>query len=137
MARHEEEWEDEDYEEEEEEQEEDEEDIVDMFKSEIRRLTKERSQYGSLSQEYMVLTQRISDITEQIRNAEEANNEKAQQESARRGKHDALLQMAGGIAGNIAGTVVGCMFNRANVKTVVGYENDGGIVNSKALKYTK
>lgn len=130
-------YEDEEWEDEEVEEEEDEEvDIVKILKEEIHALTKEKKKYSPLSNEYMVLTQRISDATEQLSNAEAADNEHAQKECALRNKNTALLQTFGTVVGNIAGSTIGALINRSNVKTVVGYENDGGIVNSKAMKYT-
>ena len=112
-------------------------DIVDLIKDEIRQLIKERSKYKKTSQTYMVYTQRISEATEQLRNAEEAENEKAQKTCALRNKNTALFQTLGTVAGNIAGSTIGALINRSNVKTVVGYENDGGIVNSKGMKFIK
>lgn len=112
-------------------------DIVDLIKDEIRQLIKERSKYKKTSQTYMVYTQRISEATEQLRNAEEAENEKAQKTCAIRNKNTALFQTLGTVVGNIAGSTIGALINRSNVKTVVGFENDGGIANSKALKFIK
>lgn len=121
----------------EEEEVDDETEIVDLIKSEIRQLIRERSKFSRTSRTYMVYTQRISEATEQLRNAEEAENEKAQKTCAIRNKNTALYQTLGTVAGNIAGSTIGALINRGNVKTVVGYENDGGIVNSKALKFIK
>ena len=89
-----------------------------------------------MSEEYMVLTQRISDATEQLQNAEAADNERAQKDCAIRNKNTALYQTLGTVVGNIAGSTIGALINRSNVKTVVDCENNGGIVNSKAIKYT-
>lgn len=138
MARKTEEWEDEELDEEEEETEDEEEETLqDLFKDNIRSLIKERAKYASTSEEYMVLTQRIGEETENLRNAEEADNEQAQKVCAIRNKNTALWQTLGTVAGNIAGSTIGAFINRSNVKTVVGYEQDGGIVNSKALKFVK
>ncbi len=138
MARKTEEWEDEELDEEEEETEDEEEETLqDLFKDNIRSLIKERAKYPSTSEEYMVLTQRIGEETENLRNAEEADNEQAQKVCAIRNKNTALWQTLGTVAGNIAGSTIGAFINRSNVKTVVGYEQDGGIVNSKALKFVK
>ena len=85
----------------------------------------------------MVLGQRISEETENLRNMEEAENEAAQKDCAIRNKNTALYQTLGTVFGNVAGSTLGALINRSNVKTVVGYENDGGIVNSKAMKFVK
>lgn len=127
-----EEWEDEELDEEEEEF-----DVASMFKENIKRLFEERKKYPATSETYMVLTQRISEETENMRNAEEAKNELAQRDCAIRNKNTALWQTLGTVVGNIAGNTIGAMINRQNVKTVVNYEEDGGIVNSKALKFVK
>lgn len=115
----------------------DEVDIVDLIKDEIRQLNRERSKYKKTSQTYMVYTQRISDATEQLRNMEAAENENAQKDCAIRNKNTALYQTLGSIGGNIVGSTIAALINRWNVKTVVGYENDGGIVNSKGMKFIK
>ena len=114
-----------------------EEDIADLFKKNIRLLIKERSQYPSTSETYMVLTQRIAEETENLRNAEEADNERAQKSCAIRNKNTALWQTAGTVLGNVAGSTIGALINRSNVKTVVGVEENGGIVKSSAMKFTK
>ena len=97
MARKTEEWEDEELDEEEEEteDEEEEETLQDLFKDNIRSLIKERAKYPSTSEEYMVLTQRIGEETENLRNAEEADNEQAQKVCAIRNKNTALWQTLG------------------------------------------
>ena len=135
MARKPKEWEEEIDEEEDEDEEEVE--LATLFRQNIRQLIKERSQYPSTSEEYMVLGQRISEETENLRNMEEAENEAAQKDCAIRNKNTALYQTLGTVFGNVAGSTLGALINRSNVKTVVGYENDGGIVNSKAMKFVK
>ncbi|MDT3388629.1 MAG: hypothetical protein LIR46_12855 [Bacteroidota bacterium] len=134
MARNEEEY----YDEEEFEEEEEEDlDITLMLKRNIKMLNEEKKKYPIFSQEYNILDQRILDATEQLRNIETAESENAQKECAQRNKNAMLWQTLGNVFGNVAGTTIGAMFNRSNVKTVVNYENEGGIVNSKAIKYTK
>ena len=140
MARKPKEWEeDEELDEEEEETEDEEEDetLQELFKKNIRNLIKERSKYDSTSEEYMVLTQRIGEETENLRNAEEADNEQAQKVCAIRNKNTALWQTLGTVFGNVAGSTIGAFINRSNVKTVVDCEQNGGIVNSKAFKFVK
>lgn len=136
MARKPKEWENEE-ENDEEEEDEEEVELATLFRQNIRQLIKERSQYPSTSEEYMVLGQRIAEETENLRNMEEAENEAAQKDCAIRNKNTALYQTLGTVVGNVAGSTLGALINRSNVKTVVGYENDGGIVNSKAMKFVK
>lgn len=129
------EWEDE--EEQEDEEEEEDFDIARLFKQNIQKLFEERSKYDSHSEMYCILTQRISEETENLRNAEEASNQSAQRDCAIRNKNTALWQTLGTVVGNVAGSTIGSLINRSNVKTVVKYEEEGGIVNSKALKFVK
>jgi hypothetical protein len=122
---------------EEEEIDDDDEDIVDLIKSEIRQLMKERSKYRKTSETYMIYTQRISDATAQLRDAEEADLSKEQKISAIRNKNVAIYQTLGAIAGNIAGSTITSLFNQRTVNKVTECENHGGIVNSKAFKFVK
>lgn len=111
------------------------EDISELIKEEIRQLMRERSKYSATSRTYMVYTQRITEASDQLRNAEAAENEKAQKVCAIRNKNTALLQTAGTVLGNIAGSTIGALINRSNVKTVVGCEENGGIINSKGMSF--
>ena len=121
----------------EEEETEDEFNVAKMFKENIQALFDERRKYPATSEMYMVLSQRISEETANLRNAEEAEEARAQKDCAIRNRNTALWQTLGTVVGNIAGNTIGAMINRSNVKTVVGYEEDGGIVNSKAMKFVK
>lgn len=134
MARKPEEWEDED---DEEEEDEDPEELVKEYKKSIKKLMKEREQYGSLSEQYMVLTQRIGDEQENLRIAEAALNDRTQRDVAEHTKNAVYWQAAGNLFGNLGGQLISSFMNRKNVKTVVGVENDGEIVNSKAMKFVK
>lgn len=124
---------DEEFEEEEEEQEE-ELSIAELIEKNIRGLIEQRSKYPATSEEYCVLSERIKDETENLRNMKEAEESAAQTDCALRNKNTALYQTLGTIAGNIAGQTIGAMINRRNVHDVLGYENEGGIVNSYASK---
>lgn len=130
-----EEWEDE--EETEEEDEERELSVIELSEQNIRILYAELEKYSPTSETYMVLMQRISEATEQLRNTKEADEAEAQASNARRNRNIALYQTLGTVVGNIAGSTIGALINRSNVKTVVGYEEEGGIVNSKAMKFVK
>lgn len=138
MAKKDEIYEDEDYEEEEEETEEEEDvSVADLIRQEIKDLIKERSKYAKTSEEYMVLTQRITDATEQLRDAETADNESAQKQCAIRNKNAALYQTLGTVFGTIAGNTVVSLINAKNVNKVIDYERSGEIVRSAATKFIK
>ena len=134
MAR--EEWEDEDYDDEEEDDIE-EFDLVAEYKRSIRDLIRKRRKYEPESKEYMVLTQRIADETENLNNAESAENQKAQRITAEKNRYVGLLSTVGNFVGSFGGQMVSTMMNRKNVKTVVGCEDEGGIVKSAATKFIK
>ena len=111
--------------------------FIETYRNDIRRLIAERSKYKYGEEMYDKLTQYISVATEQLKDAEIAMNERAQGECARRNKNTALFQTLGTVAGNVLGSTIGALINRKNVKTVVGIENAGEIVNSKAMKFVK
>lgn len=136
MAKKEPEWEDEEYEEEETEEEE-EEDLIDAYEKSIRSLMKERSKYKSMSEEYAILTQRIGDEQENLRIAEAALNDRTQRDVTDKTRYVGYLQAAGNLLGNLGGQLIGSLFNRKNVTTIVDTEQNGGIVKSAAMKFTK
>ena len=113
------------------------EDIVDLIKQNIRALMKERSKYLRTSKTYYVLTERITEATEQLKNLEMAENENAQKICAIRNKNTALYQTLGTVAGNIAGSTIAAMINSRNVNKVIGCEENGGIVKSSAMIFIK
>ena len=115
----------------------DEEDIVDLIKKNIRQLMKERSKYLKTSKTYFILTQRITEATEQLKNLEMAENENAQKICAIRNKNTALYQTFGTVAGNIAGSTIAALINSRNVNKVIGCEQEGGIVKSSAMKFIR
>jgi len=109
--------------------------IEEALENSIQFLMKERAKYGPLTQEYFALTQRIADETETLKNARLGKQAEIEADVQRMNKHATLWNMLGNVAGNIAGTTIGSLINRSNVKTVVGYEQDGGIVNSKGMTF--
>ena len=113
------------------------EDIVDLIKQNIRALMKERSKYLRTSKTYYVLTERITEATEQLKNLEMAENENAQKICAIRNKNTALYQTLGPVGGNSAGSTIAAMINSRNVNKVIGCEENGGIVKSSAMKFIK
>ena len=113
------------------------EDIVDLIKQNIRALMKERSKYLRTSKTYYVLTERITEATEHLKNLEMAENENAQKICAIRNKNTALYQTLGTVAGNIAGSTIAAMINSRNVNKVIGCEENCGIVKSSAMKFIK
>lgn len=123
-----EEWEDEEYEDEEEEDE----DIQELIKAEKREILREMAKLPRTSQEYMVLAQRLADITECARNEAETIKEEKQADQIDHSKYSWLLPTVFQTGGMVVGQVLGQVLNRKTVNDVVNYEKDGGIVTSKA-----
>lgn len=111
--------------------------LTELFDRNIRKLMIERSKYPPTSDVYQVLTDRINEESESLRNMKSADNEEAQKIVALRNKNAGRWQIVGNVIGNAAGAFIGGCFNRQNVKTVVGYEEEGGIVKSSATKFLK
>lgn len=123
---------------------EEEEDLVELAMRKIYRLRNEREQFKPGSQEYACLTSLIKDEGEILESYKRAKSEDAQRRaaeaaaiSANANRYQWAWQLGGQVLGNIAGQTIGALFNRQNVKTVVGVEEDGGLVNSKAMKFVK
>ena len=112
-------------------------DLVTEFKRSIADMRKKREKYDMTSPEYANLTKLIIDETESLKMLQAAENEKAQSDTARSNRYTGLIQAVGNMVGNFGGQLVTSMINRKNVKSVIGYEDDGGIVNSKAVKFIK
>ena len=130
MAR--EEWEDEEYEEETEEEEEEELDVADLITQEKRDLLMEMKTLDKKSPEYMVLAQRLADITECSQN--EANAKKAEKEAAQ-SRYSWLLPTLFQTGGTIVGQVLGQVLNRGTVNDVLKHEDDGNILTTKATGF--
>ncbi len=130
MANENETYEEEDYEEEE----------VDLIKETERTiayLRRERIKYPMTSQEYMVVTQRIEEETRSLQNLKESRAADANMITAKSNRYAWAWQLGGQVLGNIAGQTISSLMNMRNVDTVVNYEQNGGIVNSKATKFLR
>lgn len=135
MARKE--WEDEEDKDEEDEDEE-EYDLVAELRANIKDLIQERRKYNPTSNDYMILSQRIADETETLRNVEESEDHHAQKISAERNRYIGVMQIAGNVLGSFGGQLATALINRKNVKTVVGKEDEGELpMRSGATKFLK
>lgn len=130
----EEEYEDEEeYEEEEDEEEyEDEESSAEMLESETKELLREMKKLRKTSEEYMVLSQRLQDLTSAKENSAAAIREEKQSQQIDNQKYAWILPTVFQTLGNIAGQVAGQMLNRGTVRDVIRYEDSGGIVTGKS-----
>lgn len=128
MAR--EEWDDdEEYEDEEDE------DILELIKAEKKEILKEMAKLDRKSEEYMVLAQRLADITECARNEAETVTEEKQADQIDRSKYSWLLPTVFQTGGMIVGQVLGQVLNRGTVRDVLKYEDDGNIVSTKSTSF--
>ena len=141
MAKHDE-YEDEEYEEEyddeeeeDEEEEEEEEDVADLIKHEKREILKAMASVPRTSEEYMVLSQRLADITECARNEAETRTEEKQGDQIDRSRYSWLLPTVFQTAGTVVGQILGQVLNRKTVNDVIDYEKKGEIVTSKAPSF--
>ena len=124
----------EEFEEEYEEEEYEEEDVdsAEMIEEEIKAICRDMKKCNRTSQEYMVLSQRLSDLTDAKRNVDESLRERKQADQIDSQKYAWILPTVCQTLGNVAGQVAGQMLNRRTVNDVLYYEHDGNIVNSKA-----
>lgn len=113
------------------------EEIIELYRNNIRKLYAEREKYNYGEEMYETITNYISITTAQLRDAEEAQSNRAQGEYARRNKNNTIFQTVGSIVGPVLANTITALINRKNVKTVVGIENSGELVNSKAIKFVK
>lgn len=123
----------EEYEEEEDEEEyEDEESSAEMLESETKELLREMKKLRKTSEEYMVLSQRLQDLTSAKENSAAAIREEKQSQQIDNQKYAWILPTVCQTLGNIAGQVAGQMLNRGTVRDVIRYEDNGGIVTGKS-----
>ena len=122
----------------EDEDEEDEFDLVAELKRSVKSLIEKQQKYDPMSEEYMILEQRIIDKTEALRNAETGENERAQRISAEKNRYIGAATIVGNVIGSFGGKLVESLMNRKNVKTVVGKEDEGDLpMRSGATKFLK
>ena len=138
MARNKEEIVEEEYEEVEEDEEyeeDDEESSAEMLESETKELLREMKKLRKTSEEYMVLSQRLQDLTSAKENSAAAIREEKQSQQIDNQKYAWILPTVCQTLGNIAGQVAGQMLNRGTVRDVIRYEDNGGIVTGKSSEF--
>lgn len=128
------EWED-DEEYEDEEEEEEELDSKDLIEQQKRNILKQMAKLDATSQEYMVLNQRLIDMTECGRNEAERINQEKQADQVDRQRLSWILPTVFSTCGNVIGQVLGQTLNRKTVKDVCRYEDEGNIVSGKAASF--
>lgn len=124
----------EDYDDENEETEE-EYDDREAIKSLKKQIISKMNQLDPTSQEYMVLAQRLADITECARNEAETIREEKQAAQLDSQKYAWILPTVCQTAGTIVGQITGQLLNRRTVNDVLRYEDDGNILNSRSTAF--
>lgn len=117
------------------EEEEEEMDENDMINREKHRLLDIMSKLDPTSQEYMVISQRLADITECSRNEAETIQAKKQADQIDRQRWAWIAPTICQTLGGIAGSYISQRESRKTVKSVIDYEHDGGILNTKSLSF--
>ena len=130
MARKDEEWEDE-----EEYEEDEDEDVIELIKSEKKEILREMAKLDRKSQEYMVLAQRLADITECARNEAETIREEKQADQIDASKYSWILPTVCQTFGTVVGQVAGQMLNRGTVRDVLKHEDEGNILTTKSTSF--
>jgi hypothetical protein len=119
----------------EDEEEEEELTAAELAEQELRDLYRELKKHPKTSQEYMVISQRITDATESQRNLAEANRNEVQAIEIKNQRFVPYAQIAGQVLGAGVGAAVGQMLNRHTVNDVLDCERDGYIPKSKAVGF--
>ena len=122
------------YEEYEDEEDEDEEEDYSV-EGQKRDILKMMKRYNPLTKEYMVLSQRLNELTESAKNEAQEKAANAQETAIEDGKGTQILQILAPVAGNLVGSLAANMLNRRNVKDTLHYEDEGGIVKSRATSF--
>ena len=120
-----------DYDEEENEQDEEEKALHDLKMAIMNRM----KVIPPTSEEYMVLAQRLDDITSCARNKAEEKRNYKECDQIDDQKWAWILPTLCQVGGNIVGNVVSQSLNRRTVNDVIGYENNGGLVSGKAPSF--
>ena len=114
-------------------------DSTELIEMEVKALCREMKKYKRTSQEYMVLSQRLSDLTDAQRNNDESIRERKQAAQIDSQKYAWILptvcQTMGNIVGQAAVAMIGQRENRKTVNDVLYYEKDGNIMTSKAVGF--
>lgn len=110
---------------------EDEEDDDDYSLEEIKRdLKREMRKYPKISEEYRVLMQRLTEITECERNEQQADAAKIQ-------KYSWLPNVITNVVGTATNTIISYSMNRKTVRDVLDFEDRGNILTTKSQSYIK
>lgn len=104
-------------------------DMYMMYSRQLNQLN-EISRTAKAEQNEILQSYRIKAETERAQNEAQAAKVEAE-----RGSKFMWAPIVIPVLGQIAGSVIGNVFNRKNVKTVVKTEDEGGIVNSKATMF--
>ena len=93
-------------------------------------LMKEMRKYPKISDEYKILLQRLTEITEAERNKEQAD-------AAKIAKFSWVPNVITQIAGTVTNTVISYSMNRKTVREVLDFEDRGNILTTKSQSYIK
>lgn len=126
--RYEEEYEDEDEYEEDDEYENEDKDVTDGINREIRRIQKLMKGYSPFSQEYMILGQRLNEMTETRANDSERICNEKNAKLAEKQQWSWILPTLVQSGCAMAGSVVGQLINKSTVNMVQRNEMDNGII---------
>lgn len=117
------------------EEEEEEVSSAEMAERILTQIYKEMEKVSKTSQEYMVLCQRATDLTEQCRNIKEAIRSEADIEEKKRNRWVPYFQIAGNIIGGAVGSGVSQWLNRKTVNDVLDTEKDGYMITSRSTGF--
>ena len=111
--------------------EEEEDEDEDYSLKEIRKeIIREMRKYPKISEEYRVLMQRLTELTESERNQEQAD-------AAKVAKYSWVPNVITQIAGTVTNTVISYSMNRKTVRDVLDFEDRGNILTTKSQSYIK
>jgi len=95
-----------------------------------RDLKREMRKYPKISEEYRVLMQRLTEITECERNEQQADAAKIQ-------KYSWVPNVVTQFAGTLTNTIISYSMNRKTVRDVLDFEDRGNILTTKSQSYIK
>ena len=110
-------------------------DDQEAIKSLKKQIISEMAKCNPKSQEYMVLAQRLADITTCARNEAETISEQKRAAQLDSQKYAWILPTICQTAGTIVGQITGQLLNRRTVNDVLKYEDDGNILNSRSTSF--
>lgn len=109
--------------------------VTDCIDTELKAIYAEMRKYERTSQEYAILSQRATDITEQKRNNDESIRNQVQAYEMKGQRLVPFFQVFGNIAGSALGAMAGQWFNRKTVNDVLESERKGDIITSRAGQF--